>query len=159
MDENRADPPIHPAGELPEADQELTAERSSATVDTLGGKVFVRWDPDAAVTAFGPVAYFIEFLKTNELWQQWVADCPLAYRSPNAPPKQDILGTLLLSILAGHKRYAHVTTIRSDSVTPELLGMQRVRSEDAVRRAFQQGARRTGTGECGTGQHAATVVS
>ncbi len=100
----------------------------------------MRWDPDAAVTAFGPIAYFIGFLKTNELWQRWVADCPLVYRSPNAPPKQDILGTLLLSVLAGHKRYAHVTTIRSDSVTPALLGMQRVRSEDAVRRAFQQGA-------------------
>jgi hypothetical protein len=140
MDENQADSPVHPAGELSAGDQELTAERPAAAVDTLGGKVFVRWDPDAAVTAFGPVAYFIEFLKTNELWQQWVADCPLAYRSPNAPPKQDILGTLLLSVLAGHKRYAHVTTIRSDSVTPGLLGMQRVRSEDAVRRAFQQGA-------------------
>ena len=137
MDENQAEPPIHPAGELPEADQALTVERPTTAVDTLGGKVFVRWDPDAAVTAFGPVAYFIEFLKTNELWQQWVADCPLAYRSPNAPPKQDILGTLLLSVLAGHKRYAHVTTIRSDSVTPGLLGMQRVRSEDAVRRALQ----------------------
>ena len=140
MDESHANPPVHPAGELPAVDRELTAERSSTAVDTPGGKVFVRWDPDAAVTAFGPIAYFIEFLKTNELWQRWVADCPLVYRSPNAPPKQDILGTLLLSILAGHKRYAHVTTIRSDSVTPGLLGMQRVRSEDAVRRAFQQGA-------------------
>jgi hypothetical protein len=74
MDENQADLPIHPASELPAADQELTAERPAAAVDTLGGKVIVRWDPDAAVTAFGPVAYFIEFLKTNELWQQWVAD-------------------------------------------------------------------------------------
>jgi len=39
-------------------------------------------------------------------------------------------------VLAGHKRYAHVTTIRSNSVTPGLLGMERVRSADAVRRAF-----------------------
>lgn len=110
-------------------------------VDTFGGKVYVRWDPDAAVTAFGPVTYFIEFLKSNGLWQEWVKDCPLSYSSPNAPPKQDILGTILLSVLAGHKRYAHVTTIRSDSVLPALLGMKRVRSEDAVRRAFQSGER------------------
>jgi hypothetical protein len=58
---------------------------------------------------------------------------------PNAPTKEDILGTLFLSVLAGHKRYAHITTIRSDSVLPGLLGMKRVRSEDAVRRAFQRG--------------------
>jgi Transposase DDE domain group 1 len=108
-------------------------------VDTFGGKVFIRWDPDASVTALGSVAYFIDFLKTNGLWERWVEDCPLHYRSPNAPPKQDILGTVMLSVLAGHKRYAHISTVRSDSVLPGLLGMKRVRSEDAVRRAFQQG--------------------
>jgi len=63
----------------------------------------------------------------------------LRYDSPNAPRKADILGTILLSVLAGHKRYAHVTTIRSDGVLPGLLGMKRVRSEDAVRRAFLKG--------------------
>ena len=114
-------------------------EVGPSAVDTFGGKVFVRWDPDASVTGFGPAAYFIEFLKTNGLWERWVQECPLSYRSPNAPPKQDILGTVMLSVLAGHKRYAHITTVRSDSVLPELLGMTRVRSEDAVRRAFQHG--------------------
>lgn len=126
----------HPEGDS----QELVvgADESSA-VDTFGGKIFVRWDPEAAVTAFGPVSYFIDFLKTNGLWEQWVSECPLSYRSPNAPPKQDILGTIFLAVLAGHKRYAHISTIRSDSVLPALLGMKRVRSEDAVRRAFQHG--------------------
>ena len=77
------------------------------------------------MTAFAPVTYFLEFLKANGLWPQWVEDCPLNYRSGNAPPKQDILGTLLLSVLAGHKRYAHVTTVRSVSVLPGLLGTVR----------------------------------
>src|SRR5579875_2355635 len=104
----------------------MTTEPSA--VDTFGGKVFVRWDPDANVTGFGPAAYFIEFLKTNGLWERWVEDCPLSYTSPNAPPKQDILGTVMLSVLAGHKRYAHITTVRSDNVLPQLLGMKRVRT-------------------------------
>ena len=43
-------------------------------------------------TGLGPAAYFIEFLKTNGLWERWVEDCPLYYTSPNAPAKQDILG-------------------------------------------------------------------
>jgi hypothetical protein len=124
-----------------QGDPELTPApgSSSSAVDTFGGKIFVRWDPEAKVTAFGPVSYFIEFLKTSGLWESWVRECPLQYQSPNAPSKRDILGTLLLAILAGHKRYAHVTTLRSESVLPELLGMQSMRSEDSVRRAFQQG--------------------
>ncbi|MGH8378400.1 MAG: transposase [Gammaproteobacteria bacterium] len=139
MDEEQALIPTHPEGEVEGSGREgALAERSQA-VETFGGKVFVRWDADAAVTAFAPVTYLVEFLKANGLWQQWVEDCPLHYRSGNAPPKQDILGTLLLSVLAGHKRYAHVTTVRSDSVLPSLLGMERVRSEDAVRRAFLKG--------------------
>ena len=52
--------------------------------------------------------------------------------SPNAPSKRDILGTLLLSILSGHKRYAHVTSICSDNVNPRLLGMSKVVSEDSL---------------------------
>lgn len=138
MSENRESVEVHRAGEAPGGELEQASQGNSA-VDTFGGKIFVRWDPEAAVTAFGPLTYLIEFLKTNGLWQQWVDECPLVYQSPNAPPVGDILGTILLSVLAGHKRYAHVTTIRSDSVTPGLLGMQRVRSSDAVRRAFRKG--------------------
>jgi hypothetical protein len=46
-----------------------------------------------------------------------------------------VLGTVLLSVLAGHWRYAHMTTLRCDPVNPLLLGMEQVASEDAVRRA------------------------
>src|SRR4051812_30130925 len=74
---------VHQSGD---ASQAIT-EGEPSVVDTLGGKVFVRWDPDANVTGFGPVAYFIEFLKTNGLWESWVQDCPLRYRSANAPPQ------------------------------------------------------------------------
>jgi hypothetical protein len=139
MEDDRVVVPAHPQGEVRRGDRDPDLVGRGKAVETFGGKVFVRWDANAAVTAFAPVTYFLEFLKTNGLWQQWVEDCPLNYRSGNAPPKQDILGTLLLSVLAGHKRYAHVTTVRSDSVLPGLLGMERVRSEDAVRRAFLKG--------------------
>src|ERR671922_825085 len=101
--------PVHLSGET---GNEALALPGPSAVDTFGGKVFVRWDLDANVTGFGPAAYFIEFLKTNGLWERWVQDCPLYYTSPNAPPKQDILGTVMLSVLAGHKRYAHITTVR-----------------------------------------------
>ena len=66
-----------------------------------------------------------------------VADCPLRYGSPNAPKKRDVVGTAMLAMLAGHKRYAHIAALRCDAVLPELLGMSKIVSEDAVRRAFK----------------------
>ena len=49
----------------------------------------------------------------------------------------DVLGTAMLSMLAGHKRYAHIAALRCDAVLPELLGMKKIVSEDAIRRAFK----------------------
>ena len=71
------------------------------------------------------------------LFDALVADCPLRYRSPNAPKARDVLGTAMLSILSGHTRYAHIAALRGDAVLPELLGMKRIVSEDAIRRAFK----------------------
>ena len=47
-----------------------------------------------------------------------------------------MIGTWALSVLAGHRRYAHVTALRSDRVLPELMGMGRIVSEDSLRRAL-----------------------
>src|SRR5207237_4320960 len=55
-----------------------------------------------------------------------------------------ILGTVMLSVLAGHRRYAHITTLRCDPVNPPLLGMTTVVSEDAVRRALRKIAAEAG---------------
>jgi hypothetical protein len=44
----------------------------------------------------------------------------------------------MLSVLAGHWRYAHMTTLRCDRVNPPLLGMRKVVSEDGVRRGIDK---------------------
>src|SRR5260370_4034052 len=104
-------------------------------VDSFTGPVHVEWDREAAFTPLGQLPFFIDFLKTAGLFDAFVADCPLHYTSPNAPKKRDVLGTAMLAMLAGHKRYAHIAALRGDEVLPELLGMSRIVSEDAVRRA------------------------
>ena len=119
-------------------------ENESVAVDTFGGRVHVEWDPAGAATPLGQLAFFIEFLKVGGLYEPWIKECPLQYSSPNAPEVRDVLGTVLLSVLAGHKRYAHITSIRCDSVNPDLLGMDKVMSEDAVRRALIQMDERLG---------------
>jgi hypothetical protein len=109
-------------------------EELSATADTFGGRVHVEWDPAAPVTPLGQLPFFIDYLKQGGLFDAWVGDCPLGLHSPNAPRKRDLLGTLLLSTLAGHYRYAHVAALRCDAVNPRLLGMSKVVSEDSLRR-------------------------
>jgi hypothetical protein len=125
----------HPAGEAENGGLELTG--GGVSLDTFAGKVQIRWVPDGAVSTLGLLPFFIEFLKASGLLDAFVADCPLEYSSANAPRKRDVLGTLLLSVLAGHSRYAHISAIRHDGVNPELLGMTKIVSEDSVRRALQ----------------------
>ena len=110
---------------------------SCAGIQTMVGRVQMRWATESAATPTGQLAYFIEFLNLTGLWSRWLEDCPLSYTSPNAPSKADVLGTWMLSVLAGHRRYSHVTTIRCDGVNPGLLGMNKVVSEDALRNALK----------------------
>ena len=113
-------------------------DSTAMVVDTLGGRMHVRWDEGAPATPNGQLVFFAEFLAAAGVFDRWVADCPLEYRSNNAPGKRDVLGTLLLAILAGHRRYAHVTALRGDAVAAQALGMERVISEDALRRALER---------------------
>jgi hypothetical protein len=120
----------HPLGEQPSVDV------LSAMADTFAGHVHVEWYATSAVTSLGQLPFFIDYLKQAGLFDAWVADCPLSFSSPNAPSTRDVLGTVLLSVLSGHRRYAHITALRCDPVNPPLLGMRKVVSEDAVRRGL-----------------------
>jgi hypothetical protein len=71
-------------------------------------------DHGASATPNAQLTFFSEFLATTGVYSSWVDSCPLTYTSPNTPSKQDILGTWLLAILAGHNRYAHITGLRDD---------------------------------------------
>lgn len=139
MDENYDLETVHQNGEPSINNSNKISEDASLPLvcDTYGGAVHVEWDEQAPVTPIGQLVFFIQFLKACDLFGSWVNTCPLQHTSPNASKNTDILGTLLLAVLSGQKRYAHITAIRHDNVNPQLLGMRKVLSEDAVRRAFQ----------------------
>lgn len=137
MDTNRALLVSHPAGEVVSVPSSVGVP--SLFVDTFAGRVHVEWDPQAAVTPLGQLPFFVDFLKTSELFQQWVDACPVSYTSPNAPKLVNVLGTFLLSVLLGHRRYAHIQAIRFDVVNPPLLGMTKVVSSCSALRAFKNG--------------------
>ncbi|MFN9429002.1 MAG: hypothetical protein ACK6DX_02535, partial [Acidobacteriota bacterium] len=98
----------------------------------------MRWEEDAGVSMHGGLAFFIEFFKVSGICERFVEECTLKYVSPNAPSQSGILGTILLSVLSGHRRYSHITEMRGDEVLPQLLGIGKFRGEDSVRRAFEK---------------------
>ena len=113
------------------------AGEEAMVVQTMGGRMHVRWDETARATPHGQLVFFAEFLATAGVFDRWVEHCPLVYTSPNASSKRDVLGTLMLGILSGSRRYAHIAAVRGDTVAAQALGMHGVVSEDSVRRALK----------------------
>jgi hypothetical protein len=100
------------------------------------GTYEVTWDTEAAVTPMGSLVYFGQYLNTGGLLDGLVADCPLEYRSGNAPGKREVIGTTVLAIINGQTRYAHINALRQDRVSAGVLNVKKIVSEDSVRRAF-----------------------
>ncbi|HEV2041659.1 MAG TPA: IS1380 family transposase [Casimicrobiaceae bacterium] len=126
-------------GESYEPKKSVLAQASEDVMvaQTMGGRMHVRWDETAQATPHGQVVFFSEFLATAGVFDRWVDACPLHYSSPNASRARDVLGTLMLGILAGSKRYAHIAGIRGDAVAAQALGLKGLVSEDSVRRALK----------------------
>ncbi len=100
----------------------------------------MEWDPEERVTPLGALAYFAHYLKTGGLMDRLCRDTLLAYSSPHAPQERDVLGIIIPAVLNGQTRYAHINGLRQDRVGAEMLGLDRVVSEDSVHRALQRGA-------------------
>ena len=64
--------------------------------------------------------------------------CPLRYHGNRGSGATNVVGTAALSILCGHWRYAHINSVRGDTLNPPLLGMRHVLSEDVVRRVLKR---------------------
>ena len=116
---------------------EQARQGAEMRVTTPGGRFQVRWDENGSASALGQLPFFAEFLEVSGVFERWIEGCPMTYTSPNAPAVCDVLGTWLLSILDGQRRYAHVTGLRGDAVAPQILGMGRIISDESLRRALK----------------------
>jgi len=121
--------------------QDLTDQAEVGRLLIRGGdeRFEVRWDVAAKVTPAGSVVFFAQYVQAGGLLDRLCLGSPLAYSSPNAPWERDVFGTALLSVLNGQTRYAHINALRGDQVGAEVLGLDRIVSEDSVRRAFKRG--------------------
>lgn len=115
-----------------------TQPQIQGRIDT--GSSIIHWDYNeySPITLHGHLPFFTQFLHAGTLFSDWVDECPLGYKSNNAPSVRDVLGTAMLSVLSGHSRYCHSGALYGDSVAAELLGIRKMVSHDSLLRAVKK---------------------
>jgi hypothetical protein len=103
----------------------------------------VHWDEGAAATPRGQLLNFADSLAASAVLDRWVSACSLEYRSGNAPDKHDVPGTLMrrCSQAIGATRTSPrcaATRRRGDAAAAQARDMNKVVSEDALRRALER---------------------
>lgn len=108
-------------------------------ISALGGgkKVVLRQTP-RAVTPFGGLCVFIEFLQKIGYGKQVSQHMPVHLESPNAIAPGETFTAFLLAVLAGAQRFAHTSLLRADRALHALLGMQRFPTDGTIRNLFKR---------------------
>jgi len=110
------------------------------------GGLEVEWSEDhGRLSRMGGLSYFADYLEAAGLLEHLVGTCPLAYLSNNAPSKRDVLGEILLSVLEGQPRYAHMASLANAQLDAQTLGMEKIPSEDSIRTALKKLTGKDGT--------------
>ena len=107
--------------------------KDEIVLDTLPGKITVT-RTDEALTPYGGLAAWSGFLKHLGIIERLADRCPVVRTSPNAAPVREVLHGFLLGALVEGKRFCHVRWVMDDPAVATLMGMDRVRSEDALPR-------------------------
>ena len=93
-------------------------------------------DTDRALTPFGGMVLFLEFLNRIGLVQKVTESIPVVHRSPNSIPPAQTYIAFLISVVAGARRFAHTSWLRGDRALHEMLGILRFPSDDTIRNLF-----------------------
>jgi hypothetical protein len=70
---------IHPMSEADEPKRARLAQASPElmAVDTMGGRVHVRWDDTAQATPQGQIVFFAKIPAAAGVFDRWVQGCPM----------------------------------------------------------------------------------
>jgi len=108
-------------------------------VTTLFGKAKTKLtETPRAVTPFGGLVSFIEFLGQIGYAQQLERHMPWSLSSPNAIPLLHTLTAFCIGVVAGARRFAHTELVRADRGLHALLGLERWPGADTVRGLFHR---------------------
>lgn len=100
-------------------------------------KVVLRQTP-RAVTPFGGLSVFIEFLKRIGFPERVSQDMPVCLKSNNAIPAGETFTAFLVAVVAGARRFAHSSMLRADRALHALLGMKRFPTDGTIRNLFKR---------------------
>lgn len=102
-----------------------------------GRKVELR-QTKRAVTPFGGLVVFLEFLRKIGYATAVEQSLPFRLTSPNAIPAVQTFTAFMLSVLAGARRFAHAGWLRADEALRGVSGMARFPSDDTLRNFFKR---------------------
>jgi hypothetical protein len=100
-------------------------------------KVVLRETP-RAVTPFGGLSVFIEFLGKIGFSERVRRDLPVHLKSPNAIDPGETFTAFVISVVAGARRFAHSSLLRADRALHALLGIKRFPTEGTIRNLFKR---------------------
>ena len=90
-----------------------------------GGKKVELRETQRAVTPFGGLVVFFEFLRQVGYREAVSKHLPFRFTSPNAIDPVETFTAFLLSVVAGARRFAHTSLLRADVALQALLGISR----------------------------------
>ena len=88
-----------------------------------GGKKVELRETQRAVTPFGGLVVFFEFLRQVGYREAVSKHLPFRFTSPNAIDPVETFTAFLLSVVAGARRFAHTSLLRADVALQALLGI------------------------------------
>lgn len=91
-----------------------------------------------AVTPFGGLVSFIQFLDKSGFTSQVSAHMPWTLNSPNAIALEHTLTSFMMGVVIGARRFAQTEVARADRAFHVLLGLKRWPGSDTVRNFFHR---------------------
>src|ERR1051326_4991555 len=104
----------------------------------LSGERLKLRETDRAVTPFGGLAVFVEYLNRIDLIGVLRQHMPVRYSSRNQIDPSTTLICFLVSVLAGARRFAHAAWLRGDKALHAMLGIDRFPTDDTIRNLFRR---------------------
>jgi hypothetical protein len=100
------------------------------------GRKIVVTETERALTPFGGMVVFLEFLNRIGFVKKVIECMPVIHRSANSIPPAQTYVAFLISVAAGVRRFAHAGSVRGDRALHGLLGIDRFPSDDTIRNLF-----------------------
>jgi hypothetical protein len=104
----------------------------------FGGKKVELRETLRAITPFGGLTVFFEFLGKIGYAEQVQEALPFRLTSPNAIDPVETYTAFLMAVLAGARRFAHAGLLRVDRALQAVVGMKRFPSDDTLRNLFKR---------------------